>query len=269
MAQPNDDPFGEEVTTTGNQQTIDDKKFTGHQRDTLGTPGVADDIDYMHARFYSPLLGRFLSTDPVLGRPRAPQSWNRYSYVRGNPILLTDPTGLKDLKKTADKALLEDPQVLQVVGDIVKITNFSAPLAKRVEAGAVIVTDGNGDFNAEGGAKTDNDIGKVSLTLGRNSDGEVTSASGRELAATMHSHVGTGKVPIPGGEKVLFAAFPSKADKVQASVTGKPVFILAGTSFLMKLESTGPSTYTTSRMLTGSDYADWLTRAAAATSEQK
>ncbi|QQR72311.1 MAG: hypothetical protein IPJ17_12345 [Holophagales bacterium] len=64
VAQPNDYPFGEEVTTTGNQQTIDDKKFTGHQRDTLGTAGVADDIDYMHARFYSPLLGRFFSVDP-------------------------------------------------------------------------------------------------------------------------------------------------------------------------------------------------------------
>lgn len=107
MAQPNDDPFGEEVTTTGNQQTIDDKKFTGHQRDTLGTAGVADDIDYMHARFYSPLLGRFLSADPILGRLRAPQSWNRYSYVQNNPVLLTDPTGLQEKPKTptADKGL--------------------------------------------------------------------------------------------------------------------------------------------------------------------
>ncbi|QQR72312.1 MAG: hypothetical protein IPJ17_12350 [Holophagales bacterium] len=105
VAQPNYYPFGEEVTTTGNQQTIDDKKFTGHQRDTLGTAGVAEDIDYMHARFYSPLLGRFLSTDPVLGMQQSPQSWNRYSYVEGRPLTRTDPTGKLATAQTADKAI--------------------------------------------------------------------------------------------------------------------------------------------------------------------
>lgn len=37
--------------------------------------------DYMHARYYNPNLGRFLSVDPVLDQKRAlsnPQSWNRY-----------------------------------------------------------------------------------------------------------------------------------------------------------------------------------------------
>jgi len=47
----------------------------------------------MHARFRSPLTGRFLSVDPVGGSPQSPQSWNRYTYVRGNPLKYTDPTG--------------------------------------------------------------------------------------------------------------------------------------------------------------------------------
>lgn len=47
----------------------------------------------MHARYHSPVTGRFLSTDPVLGTSRKPQSWNRYSYANGNPVRLTDPTG--------------------------------------------------------------------------------------------------------------------------------------------------------------------------------
>jgi hypothetical protein len=39
-------------------------------------------------------LGRFLSFDPVGGNPAAPQSWNRYAYVLGNPLKYTDPHGL-------------------------------------------------------------------------------------------------------------------------------------------------------------------------------
>jgi RHS repeat-associated protein len=66
-------------------------KFTGHERDVLGNdPHTLDD---MHARYYSPTVGRFLSVDPVLGNPQAPQSWNRYAYVMNNPMNRTDPTG--------------------------------------------------------------------------------------------------------------------------------------------------------------------------------
>jgi hypothetical protein len=40
--------------------------------------------------------GRFTSPDPLLasGRVGDPQSWNRYTYVRNNPLALIDPTGL-------------------------------------------------------------------------------------------------------------------------------------------------------------------------------
>ena len=65
-------------------------KFTGHERDNQTTAGM---LDYMHARYYSPVVGRFLSIDPVGGLSENPQSWNRYAYVLGNPITLNDPTG--------------------------------------------------------------------------------------------------------------------------------------------------------------------------------
>jgi RHS repeat-associated protein len=84
-------PYGEEATTF-NQDTIREK-FTGHERDLANLGAADDDLDYMHARHYSPLSGRFLSVDPSGDNPRKPQSWNRYAYVRDNPIGLTDPTG--------------------------------------------------------------------------------------------------------------------------------------------------------------------------------
>jgi hypothetical protein len=45
------------------------------------------------ARFYSPLLGRFISPDSVVQNPSDPQTLNRYSYTRNNPLRYTDPSG--------------------------------------------------------------------------------------------------------------------------------------------------------------------------------
>ena len=83
-------PFGEEATSS--VQDGHPMKFTGHERD-FNQQGEGDDLDYMHARYCDPQMGRFLSVDPVQGTPPSPQSWNRYAYVRGNPMMYTDPTG--------------------------------------------------------------------------------------------------------------------------------------------------------------------------------
>ena len=54
----------------------------------------------MHARYFSPTTARFLSTDPAGGDPSQPQSWNRYSYVKGNPLRYVDPDGRVVLQPT-------------------------------------------------------------------------------------------------------------------------------------------------------------------------
>ncbi len=84
-------PFGQEATSAGADEI--QLKFTGHERDKTGT-GVRSELDYMHARHCSPVVGRFLSVDPAKSaKPGAPGSWNRYSYAANNPINEIDVDG--------------------------------------------------------------------------------------------------------------------------------------------------------------------------------
>jgi RHS repeat-associated protein len=84
-------PYGEEATPPSGTEQM---KFTGHERD-LGDPNsTADDLDYMHARYYRPLMGRFLSVDPRAGSPWMAQTWNEFSYVAGNPLKYRDHSGM-------------------------------------------------------------------------------------------------------------------------------------------------------------------------------
>ena len=48
---------------------------------------------YMNARYYLPQIGRFVSPDTMVPEPGNPQSYNRYAYVRNNPMNFTDPSG--------------------------------------------------------------------------------------------------------------------------------------------------------------------------------
>jgi RHS repeat-associated protein len=86
-------PFGEEATAF-NQDT-ERMKFAGQERDLASLAGAGDDLDFLHARFYSPLTFRFLGVDPVIGKPTTPQSWNRYAYALNNPIRIVDPSGME------------------------------------------------------------------------------------------------------------------------------------------------------------------------------
>jgi len=53
----------------------------------------ASSLYYFNARFYNPLLGRFLTADTQIHNPTVPQALNRYSFAGGNPIRYVDPSG--------------------------------------------------------------------------------------------------------------------------------------------------------------------------------
>ncbi len=78
-------PYGEEKTTTADGR----EKFATYSRDNAST-------DYADQRYYGVGTGRFGTADPmgiVSASPVDPNSWNRYTYVQGDPINFHDPGG--------------------------------------------------------------------------------------------------------------------------------------------------------------------------------
>jgi RHS repeat-associated protein len=83
-------PYGEERNSP--QLPNDQVKFATYTRDS------ATGNDYADQRYYTSVLGRFMTPDPYVASvgPRDPGSWNRYSYTRGDPVNRYDPSGMDD-----------------------------------------------------------------------------------------------------------------------------------------------------------------------------
>ena len=100
------EPFGKklELDKNGNPTSKvphTNRGYTGHEH-------IEEDSNFIHmnARVYDSELGRFLSADTMIPYMHNTQSFNRYSYVRNNPLKYTDPSGhysWSDFKKDVGK----------------------------------------------------------------------------------------------------------------------------------------------------------------------
>jgi RHS repeat-associated protein len=79
-------PYGQTRWISGTIPT--DWRFTDQRSDEAGI-GLYD----YKARYLDPRIGRFISADTIVPSPGDPQSFNRYSYVLGNPLKYNDPSG--------------------------------------------------------------------------------------------------------------------------------------------------------------------------------
>jgi RHS repeat-associated protein len=214
-------PFGKESTALTQEQTDwlaarpEPMKFTGHERDftTTASAEVHDYLDYMHARHYSPTVGRFLSVDPTWSSAdlAKPQTWNRYSYVLNNPINNTDPDGkcgipgacpeppseetdamiarqlLPELP-SAKSPLVLDPlnRPLETLANVLMIATLVSPFAGDEPVGKAAVT--TVQTLAENGTKAD------VLAMLRGGAGSMTQA--QRAAVIRHVKSGTTKEAI-------------------------------------------------------------------------
>lgn len=75
------------LALAGFTQPLTTRGYTGHE--------MLDDhgLIHMNGRIFDPKLARFLQADPYIQAATDTQSYNRYTYVRNNPLNATDPSG--------------------------------------------------------------------------------------------------------------------------------------------------------------------------------
>lgn len=77
------EPYGAQT----NRALTDGPNYTGHVLD------ASTGLDYMQQRYYDPVVGRFLSVDPVATDTETGKGFGLYEYVANNPYAAIDPDG--------------------------------------------------------------------------------------------------------------------------------------------------------------------------------
>lgn len=128
--------------TQGNLDKINGVSRRGYTWHTaLGAMGLND----MNGRVQDAVTGRFLSPDPYVADPSITQIFNRYSYVRNNPLSYVDPTGFID-------------KILPI--DVITVTGHrDAPNAAN-PGGASFYGGGHGAIGRRGEGGSNSDAGQ-------------------------------------------------------------------------------------------------------------
>jgi RHS repeat-associated protein len=134
-------PFGEKLNLDkeGNPTTkapFTNRGYTGHEH--------IEETHFIHmnARLYDPTIARFLSADTMIPYIYDSQSYNRYSYVRNNPLKYIDPTGhwgiksifkgIKNAVKSVGKFIKKNAKTIITVAAAATVTLVTGGLATPV-----------------------------------------------------------------------------------------------------------------------------------------
>lgn len=121
-------PFGTLRQTSGSWPSTMDKGFVGGTKDNTG-------LTHLGAREYDPLIGRFVSVDPVID-VKDPQQMNGYNYANNAPVTASDPDGL--WPKWLDKAAIKVSNA---------VSNVTSNVTNAVKAAGTWVYDNAGTIS--------------------------------------------------------------------------------------------------------------------------
>ena len=158
--------------------------YTGHINDP------DSGLVYMQARYYDPVVGRFVAVDPAVSEPGDVLSASRYAYANSNPVKYVDPTGkvvrlanerqtlLELINARASGAFTVDRKGnLQSTGDsddASKSSTYTNALRQAIESKSVITVSIKASYKdpATGARKSvDKDAGG-GVTIGARSGGD-------------------------------------------------------------------------------------------------
>lgn len=230
------DPQGTPLATTdanGNLlETVDYRPYgaeVGNRHSSIGYTGHVFDPDaelvYMQQRYYDPVVGGFLSVDPVGLDVGSGLHFNRYRYAYSNPYRYTDPdgrcptcilgffigAGMEVAVQLATTGKVDNWTAVAVSGGVGAVTGgVSAFAARAAVSGTITATRAVTVTALAGGAA--NGVGKVV-------EGEVNqkAASSKEVAISVAAGIaGSGT-----GAKIGMAATAKlETMAAQTSLTG-------------------------------------------------
>ena len=273
-------------------KTVSARGYTGQEQvDLVG-------LIHMNGRVYDPILGRFISADPVIQDATDSQAYNRYAYVRNNPLSLTDPSGFSWLGDrwhafkeggwrsvaavvnpqlafagyTTDKGLREFGRFARknkYVAEIAQIAGCAyAPYAcgAIVEATTYAVTDGDIGATLKAGAIAYVQMGFANA-IGANFDTSRVFSTSSAMAVGAHGLLGGGVSLAQGGKfghGFAAGAFGKAASIGMAGSNAYGVLRIDGEDFVALVSRTSISAAIggTASNLSGGNFANGAVTAA-------
>ena len=142
-------PFGEAITNLAANDNL--AGFTGHIKDKATGLNRCifrkRKLHEMQARYYDPVIGRFLSIDPVTFMSTGdPRYFNRYAYAANDPVNMIDPDGQAfGVASKVVKVAIKGDDIGSVLAggieDAKTLTGRNVSLGRRLAAGASLATE--------------------------------------------------------------------------------------------------------------------------------
>jgi RHS repeat-associated protein len=137
------DAFGNEFTVSGGSGTPNEFLYRGEQYD----PDLG--LDYLRARYYNPITGRFISRDPddpdlidEYGNPTDPKELHKYLYAIGDPVNMTDPSGWSSEEYALPTGIIAIPSAKVLIGFGGTLACLTLWEAGNVWANSVVASNG-------------------------------------------------------------------------------------------------------------------------------